>query len=140
MLLPLSWEMSTVGHPLSDLSNLLSPYIIALQPPSEASALRTNSAFSPFATTPGLPSHSECIKWYAEVAGWDPSPETGWGDAFGVFRNSVIMQGIAARYATRQASSARAGEYAAQLKPFGEFAWSLVDRLMQQLPQKQAKL
>ncbi|KAL9005055.1 MAG: hypothetical protein Q9188_002162 [Gyalolechia gomerana] len=75
-----------------------------------------------------------------EVAGWDPSPETGWGDAFGVFRNSVIMQGIAARYATRQASSARAGEYAAQLKPFGELAWFLVDCLMQQLPRKQAKL
>ncbi|KAL9030266.1 MAG: hypothetical protein Q9196_001596 [Gyalolechia fulgens] len=67
-------------------------------------------------------------------------PETGWGDAFGVFRNSAIMQGIAARYATRQASSARAGVYAAQMKPYGEFAWGLVDRLMQQLPPKQAKL
>ena len=39
------------------------------------------------------------------------------------------MQGIAARYALRQASSARAGEYAAQMGPFGKFAWSLVDAL-----------
>lgn len=140
MLLFLSWEMSTVGHPLSDLSNLLSPYIFALRPSSEALASRTNPAFSKFATAPGLPSHSQCIKWYAEVAGWDPSHETDWGDAFGVFRNSVIMQGIAARYATRQASSAGAGEYAAQMRPFGEFAWGLVERLMQQLSQKQAKL
>ncbi|KAL8944759.1 MAG: hypothetical protein Q9211_000475 [Gyalolechia sp. 1 TL-2023] len=136
----LDWEMSTVGHPLSDLSNLLSPFVLALQPLPEALASLTNSAFSPSATTPGLPSHSQCITWYAEVARWDPSPETGWGDAFGVFRNSAIMQGIAARYATRQASSARAGVYAAQMKPYGEFAWGLVDRLMQQLPPKQAKL
>lgn len=136
----LDWEMSTIGHPLSDLSNLLSPYIFALQPSSEALASRINSAFSTSAITPGLPSHSECVRWYAEVAGWDPSHETEWGDAFGVFRNSVIMQGIAARYATRQASSVRAGEYAAQMKPFGKFAWSLVERLMQQLSRKQAKL
>ena len=36
------------------------------------------------------------------------------------------MQGIAARYALRQASSARAKEYAVQMGPFGDFAWELV--------------
>ncbi|KAL8722392.1 MAG: hypothetical protein Q9225_001123 [Loekoesia sp. 1 TL-2023] len=136
----LDWEMSTVGHPLSDLSNLLSPYVFAQQPLSKALASRTNPAFSLSATTPGLPSHAQCIEWYAAIAGWDPSSESGWSDAFGVFRNSVIMQGIAARYATRQASSARAEEYAVQMKPFGEFAWGLVDRLKQQLARRQAKL
>ncbi|KAL8876140.1 MAG: hypothetical protein Q9198_005610, partial [Flavoplaca austrocitrina] len=120
----LDWEMSTIGHPLSDLSNLLSPFIIALQPPTQALSSRINEGFSPTAATPGLPSRSECIQWYAGVAGWDPSSESDWGDAFGVFRNSVIMQGIAARYALRQASSARAKEYALQMKPFGEFAWA----------------
>lgn len=52
-----------------------------------------------------------------------------WGDAFGTFRNSVIMQGIAARYARRQASSAGAKEYADQMCPSGEFTWSLVEKL-----------
>ena len=125
-----------MGHPLSDLSNLLTPYTFALNPsPSSSSPTynaslrsRTNPAFLPTASTPGLPSRSECIAWYAEAAGWDPAAENAWGDAFGVFKNSVIMQGIAARYAMRVASSAKAKETGEQMGPFGEFAWSLVQR------------
>ena len=128
-----SWEMSTLGHPLSDLSNLLSPYTFAQDPPSTTSPLssRTNPAFYPPAATPGLPTRAECIAWYATAAGWDPAAESAWGDAFGVFRNSVIMQGIAARFALRQASSAKAKEYAVQMEPFGEFAWGLVQACKQ---------
>ncbi|KAL8682753.1 MAG: hypothetical protein Q9186_001264 [Xanthomendoza sp. 1 TL-2023] len=136
----LDWEMSTLGHPLSDLSNLLSPFTFARQPPTEALSSRTNPAFSPSAATPGLPSRSKCMEWYADVAGWDPSAESGWGDAFGVFRNSVIMQGIAARYALRQASSAQAKGYAVQMRPFGEFAWGLVSNLKQQTARNHPKL
>jgi hypothetical protein len=36
------------------------------------------------------------------------------------------MQGIAARYAARQASSPKAAEYGAQMKPFAEVAWILI--------------
>ena len=117
--------MSTIGHPLSDLSNLLFPYV------ASAANLygRSNPAFSPSVVTPGLPTHAVCMNWYAEVTGWDPSQEQGWGDAFGCFRNSVIMQGIAARYALRQASSANAKDYAVQMGPFAEFAWSLIETL-----------
>lgn len=43
-----------------------------------------------------------------------------------MFKNSVIMQGIAARYAMRVASSTKAKETGEQMGPFGEFAWSLV--------------
>ncbi len=39
------------------------------------------------------------------------------------------MQGIAARYAVRQASSAKARDYAVQMGPFGELAWGLVRTL-----------
>ena len=140
-----SWEMSTIGHPLSDLANLLGPYTLA-QPQPRASISfkgpshpliesRANPAFLPNAGIPGLPSRNECIAMYAEAAGWDPRPEDKgdmdeslWGDAFGVFRNSVIMQGIAARYALRQASSAQAQEIGALMGPFGEAAWALVGK------------
>ena len=139
-----SWEMSTIGHPLSDLANLLSPYTFAVSlPTSTSSALsnRVNAAFIPSAKTPGLPTRDECMTWYAETAGWDPRPEMAWGDAFGVFRNSVIMQGIAARYALRQASSAKAHEYALQMGPFGEFAWWLVGKCIEGVGRKEkAKL
>ncbi|KAI9753652.1 MAG: hypothetical protein M4579_005061 [Chaenotheca gracillima] len=134
----LDWEMSTIGHPLSDLANLLSPYLFSSTPEPSPSTSTTNSpapppsarrtpAFGPSAQTPGLPTRSQILEWYADVAGWDPSPSMAWADAFGVLRNTMIMQGIAARFARRQASSARAGEYAAQMAPFGEFAWGLVE-------------
>ncbi|KAI1470426.1 acyl-CoA dehydrogenase family member 11 [Daldinia caldariorum] len=146
----LDWEMSTIGHPLSDLANLLNPYILASlsQSPaftpsfsssssssenndaaptqSEAIAAVTNRAFLPNAT-PGLPPPSAVVSWYAAAAGWHPPPEeVAWACAFSVFRLAVICQGIAARVATRQASSADARRHAAAVGPLGEFAWELV--------------
>lgn len=117
----LDWEMATVGHPLSDLCNLTGPYYIGT---SEHDV----DSFKP-GKTPGLPSREQCIQWYAEVAGWDPTPDLLWGDAFFSLRGSVIMQGIAARYALRQASSARAGEYAKNTKPFALAAWERVKKV-----------
>ncbi|KNG44104.1 APH-domain-containing protein [Stemphylium lycopersici] len=120
----LDWEMSTIGHPLSDLNNVLSPYVTA----SNETAMtigRAHKGFQPGAT-PGLPTKEQLIAWYSEVAGWDPRPDFTWGDAFSTYRNTIIMQGIAARYALRQASSAQAQTYAKMMKPYAEIAWDLV--------------
>lgn len=120
----LDWEMSTIGHPLSDLNNLLAPYLTASSGKAQAIG-RANTAFQPN-TTPGLPSKDQCIAWYKETAGWDPRPDMTWGDAFSTYRSAIIMQGIAARYAVRQASSPNAKEYGAMMTPFAEIAWDLV--------------
>ena len=132
--------MSTIGHPLSDLSNLLTPYCFAVNPPNSALTRRTSAAFTSSAHTPGLPTRSQCIRWYGEVAGWDPTVEIDWGDAFATFRNSVIMQGIAARYALRQASSTQAKEIGGLTGPYGEFSWGLIERWKQKAVSKAAKL
>lgn len=116
--------MSTIGHPLSDLANLLTPYTTASSELARSIG-RGSPTFLPNAT-PGLPTKQQCIAWYAETAGWDPTPDMTWGDAFGIYRGAIIMQGIAARYALRQASSARAKEYADNMRPFAEVAWGLV--------------
>lgn len=124
----LDWEMSTIGHPLSDLNNVLQPYVTA----SSETAMtigRAHKGFQPGAT-PGLPSRDQLVAWYSEVAGWDPRPDLTWGDAFSTYRGAVIMQGIAARYALRQASSAQAHEYAQMMAPYAEIAWSLVQEYM----------
>ncbi len=121
--------MSTIGHPLSDLSNLLSPYCFAVDPPNDEMTVRTNRAFYLSAQTPGLPSREQCVRWYAEISGWNPASELEWGDTFATFRNSVIMQGIAARYALRQASSEKAKEIGDLMAPYGEFSWGLLSRL-----------
>jgi aminoglycoside phosphotransferase (APT) family kinase protein len=75
--------------------------------------------------TPGLPSKDQVITWYAEISGYNPEPDLLWGQAFGMYRSSVIMQGIAARYAVRQASSANAKDYAGMMVPFGEQAYKI---------------
>lgn len=123
----LDWEMATIGHPLSDLVNLTSPFA-SVTSPTPVGTGKGQPLFKPGAV-PGLPSREQCIAWYAEVAGWDPSKELPWGDAFGAFRGAIIMQGIAARYALRQASSAKAHEYASQMKPYSLWAWSMVEKL-----------
>lgn len=120
----LDWEMSTIGHPLSDLSNLLTPFVTATS--QKALDIGRGSKDFQAGATPGLPSKDQLITWYSEVAGWDPRSDVTWGDAFGIYRGAIIMQGIAARFALRQASSAKAQDYASQMKPFAEIAWDLV--------------
>lgn len=120
-----SWEMSTIGHPLSDLSNLIAPWTY-----TSFSVHRHNAhaAFAPDTHTPGLPSLSQVVGWYKEVAGWDPAPELAWSTAFAMWRDSVVFQGIAARYAVRQASSKEAKRVGDEMGPTSEICWELVRR------------
>jgi aminoglycoside phosphotransferase (APT) family kinase protein len=117
----LDWEMSTIGHPLSDVVNLTYGFFAAGLGPL------SNDAFLP-GRTPGLPRPETILSWYTEIAGWDPRPEMDWAIAFGVFRSAAILQGIAARYATRQASSEQAKNYAVAFKPTGERAFEFVKK------------
>lgn len=137
----LDWEMATIGHPLSDLVNLTGPYSWmttfispSIEPAQGSIKLGHGTAQPNFApgVVPGLPTLEQCVKWYAAAAGWDPGPDLGWGNAFGGFRGAVIMQGIAARYALRQASGKTAKDYAAQMQPYGEWAWGMVKDLKKQ--------
>ncbi|KAI1767398.1 phosphotransferase enzyme family protein [Hypoxylon sp. FL1150] len=162
----LDWEMSTVGHPLSDLANLLHPFVSAelssssSSPPSSPPSSSSTSSSSPSSpnpstttetealaaishpgflpnATPGLPTSSDVIAWYAAAAGWTPTAsEVAWACAFSVFRLAAICQGIAARVARRQASSAHARRHAAAVGPLGEFAWELVRRQQESLLEK----
>jgi aminoglycoside phosphotransferase (APT) family kinase protein len=133
----LDWEMSTLGHPLSDLVNLTAPYA-SVTSPSPVGTGKGAPSFAPGAVK-GLPSREQCIKWYADIAGWDPTQDLIWGDAFGAFRGSIIMQGIAARYALRQASSAKALDYAVQMKPYANWAWTLVEKQKEVLKEQSVK-
>ena len=119
-----SWEMSTVGHPLSDVCNFLTQFYTS----------RFGGA-SPYAAdgflpgkTPGLPTVEQILGWYADVAGYNPAPDVNWGMAFNVFRLAAVLQGIAARYAQRQASSEKAKVHAVLRQPLAEFAWVLAEQ------------
>ncbi|WPH02661.1 putative acyl-coa dehydrogenase ibr3 [Acrodontium crateriforme] len=131
----LDWEMATIGHPWSDLTNLLMPFTTS-ESAKAKSVGRSHAGFVRGAT-PGLPTKEECVKWYEETSGMDvPPSELTWAEAFGTYRGAIIMQGIAARYAVRQASSANAKDYAVQMKPFGLVAWDFVQAFLQQTGSK----
>jgi aminoglycoside phosphotransferase (APT) family kinase protein len=129
----LDWEMATVGHPLSDLANLLNSWTTAAIPEAKGAGRVIPASANP---QPGLPTKEQCIEWYAAVAGWDPTPDMTWADAFAVYRSTIIMQGIAARYAMRQASSPKAREYGIQMKPLAEVAWKLIQTVQANIGDK----
>ncbi|PYH67475.1 phosphotransferase family protein [Aspergillus vadensis CBS 113365] len=114
----LDWEMSTLGHPLSDFCNLTHPYFW--------SHLDQDVVGFCSGKVMGLPSRAQCVQWYAEAAGWDPESDLWWGDAFFAFRTTVILQSVAARYVQRQTSSPDSAKYASKLKPAANDTWELV--------------
>ena len=133
--------MSTIGHPLSDISNLLTPYFTARLDPSRS--VNVHPGFLPRATR-GLPTPDEITSLYFSVveqpapssspssslttatSGTDRKRELQWAQAFNIFRLSAICQGIAARQAGRQASSEQARRFGDARGPLAEFAWELV--------------
>lgn len=117
--------MSTVGHPLSDLCNILTPFFTASH-----GGVNAHPEFLAGAT-PGLPQPAQLVRWYAQTSGWDPTSELNWGMAFNMFRSSAICQGIAARLAQRQASSEQAKRHADTRGPLAEVAWHLVGKSKQ---------
>ncbi|KAL4881644.1 kinase-like domain-containing protein [Aspergillus karnatakaensis] len=117
----LDWEMATLGHPLSDVVSLVAPFLPHVW---GGSALNPG----PPPADIGLPSLDECLALYA-TSGYDVRRDLKWGRAFAGFRGAVIMQGIAARYAVRQASSASAKEFGAMAWPTAEGVWGLVQEL-----------
>jgi aminoglycoside phosphotransferase (APT) family kinase protein len=139
--------MSTIGHPLSDLVNMLTPYATARllsnhpqhvnidaegSASADGAALTVNPSFLP-GETPSLPSLADCARQYADAAGWDPmeGSQLSWALAFGIFRLASICQGIAARYAVRQASSEWAVRHAEAREPLARFAWALVKEIQE---------
>lgn len=121
----LDWELCTLGHPLSDLSGVLLNWTVTNGPGevrthSNATFRTGNTAY------PGLPTKGQCLSWYHELVGWDPEPKMQWSDAFGVFRTGVQIQGIAARYAARQARDIEAKRIGEDCFPYAEMAWKVV--------------
>jgi len=147
----LDWEMATIGHPLSDLSNLLTPFFTASLDPR--TSVSVHPGFLPRATR-GLPTPDEITNLYFSIATPSPSGsnnslelslenhrqlkpaearerkrELQWAQAFNIFRLAAICQGIAAREAGRQASSEKAKRYGEARNPLAKFAWELVQAI-----------
>ncbi|KAL3469641.1 kinase-like domain-containing protein [Aspergillus californicus] len=122
----LDWEMSTIGHPHADIANVVHPWTVNALSPDAAREIGL-----PYNTKSidGLPSVAQCVAWYAEEAGWNPAPELRWAEAFCLFRLSIIYQGIAARYAARQATSTKARELGRAMYPCAALAKRVIRQI-----------
>lgn len=76
-----------------------------------------------------VPGADELMKVYCSFVG-QPYPIERWmfAVAFSFFRLSVICQGIAARVARKQASSAEAKTHAKRFKPIAQLGLDIVDK------------
>lgn len=119
--------MSTIGHPLSDIANLLQPFTIVTESSTAAKELLV--PFQSMSEIPGLPTFAECLFWYRTVAGWNPVSDITWANAFSLFRMSVVRQGITARYATRQASGSTAIEIGRGMSASSRLTLALIRRI-----------
>jgi aminoglycoside phosphotransferase (APT) family kinase protein len=119
----LDWELSTIGHPLSDLSNLLQPFYIPANNQFDMLGFKDSQEALP------VPEANELIQVYCQHMG-QPYPIDRWmfAVAFSFFRLAVILQGIAARVARKQASSAQAKTYATRFIPVATMGLDIVDQ------------
>ncbi|CAG8436702.1 6384_t:CDS:2 [Ambispora gerdemannii] len=112
----LDWELSTIGHPMSDVANLLMHYYLRHD---------TFNLFPGFigAKDINVPSLEELMRLYCEKTR-RPYPIKKFD--YAIF--GVITQGIDARVALKQASSAEAKKYNGAFKKSAECALEIVDR------------
>ena len=94
----LDWELATVGDPLMDLGSALA-YWVDRDDDQEFASLRRQPSH-----LEGMPTREEFIKKYLELSGRSCDDFTFY-EVFGLFRLSVIIQQIWARYRAGQTSN-----------------------------------
>jgi aminoglycoside phosphotransferase (APT) family kinase protein len=117
----LDWELSTIGHPLGDLTYHLSA---------------RHSRDSGFATlsddelrSMGIPTEDEYVARYCELSGRDGISDLDFYLAFHLFRSASIMQGIAARVKEGTAAGEGAIEIGMRARPLAERALEHAQKL-----------
>ncbi|AKT39510.1 phosphotransferase family protein [Chondromyces crocatus] len=101
----IDWELSTLGHPISDLAYVCMGYHLNL--PGRGSLVGVDLAAA------GIPSEDEFVQTYCRLTGRDGIDDWPYFMAFGIFRLAAIAQGVYKRSLQGNASSEDAGMYGA---------------------------
>jgi len=105
----LDWELATVGDPLMDLGSALAYWIDRDDEPAFASLRRQPSHL------PGMPTREEFVARYLQLSGRKCEDFTFY-EIFGLFRLSVIIQQIWARYRAGQTTNPAFAEFGNAVK------------------------
>ncbi len=119
----LDWELSTLGHPLSDLAyNCLAWHM--------PQGILRGYADADLAAL-GIPSEADYVARYCPQAGLDCADvmrDWPFYLAFNLFRLAAILHGIGARVRDGTASSASASEIARMAEPVATWGWAIAER------------
>jgi aminoglycoside phosphotransferase (APT) family kinase protein len=116
----LDWELSTLGHPLSDLAYLCMLYDVAL--PKVGGLLGVD-----FEAT-GIPTEAALLAAYGRRTGLGERPDDwAYFKAFGLFRLAAIAQGVYQRSLQGNASSDEAAMYGAAVGHLAQIACGLLE-------------
>lgn len=118
----LDWELSTLGHPLADLSY----FSTCLRFPREGDITGLTGLDR---GELGIPEETACLKQFCETAGIEVS-DSDWRFylAFNCFRFAAIVQGVYKRSLDGNASSDKAARVGALAKPVSAMGWQLANQ------------
>ena len=119
----LDWELSTLGHPMSDFAYHC---LMWRMPPGEFRGLAGVDV-----KALGIPSEPEYVAAYCRRIGREPVPEHEWEYymAFNLFRLAAIVQGVLARALQGNASNQNALETGRRARALSEAGWRQVERI-----------
>jgi len=112
------WELSTLGHPLADLSYNMQPYVMH----HEAHLGLEGADLAGL----GIPSRDAYLADYCRRVG-RPEFDPSFYIAFSLFRSAAIVEGVYARGVAGNASSSDAKKYGDMVEPYAKRAWSLIE-------------
>lgn len=113
----LDWELSTIGHPLGDLTYHMMEWFR----PAGVD-VRGTLAGEDLAAL-GIPSAQDYASRYRDRTGFDVDAMHPFYQAFNLFRVAAILQGIAGRARDGVETDARAAEIITRIEPLARAAW-----------------
>ena len=119
----LDWELSTIGHPLADLTY----HLMAWQMPEIG--IGSTGLLGKDLASLGIPDMDAYTAMYCERTGRDAGIEhRDFYSAFNFFRLAAILQGIVGRVRDGTAASRHASKAAASVRPLADLGWQYARR------------
>ncbi|MBI1847186.1 MAG: phosphotransferase [Candidatus Rokubacteria bacterium] len=117
----LDWELSTLGHPLSDLAYNCIPYHL---PPEDSLGGVAGVGLA----ASGIPTEEEYLTAYCRRTGRTGVADWEFYVAFSLFRLAAIAQGIMGRFIAGTANDPEAAERGRRARPLAEAGWALIEK------------
>ncbi|MEZ5617894.1 MAG: phosphotransferase [Rhodocyclaceae bacterium] len=120
----IDWELSTLGHPLSDFAYHCMTWRLS---PGQFRGLQGHDL-----AALGIPGEADYVALYCRRTGRESIPAAEWEYylAFNMFRLTAILQGIMARAMQGNAASQEAIDTGKRARPLAEEAWRQVESII----------